>query len=451
MGTTSRSVLATLAVLLAVLLLSAAWAALGAVSAQAAGGSIDWTRTSDPTTSGDLLYRCASPSGALYAAGTAGASTAADAWVVKYKAGGAKAWSRVWAGPDGRAETVSAFAVDKAGSVYVAGGTTRGSDRWDSLLLKYDAAGHLIWKVTYPAALVNDDLARGVGLDAAGNVYVAGDADRTTSDLYVARFDPVTGARQWTCWYDSTHSDGGGWLAVTGAGVCYVAGTTGNTDPTTYALLFKVNADGTPGWARTWNDATAPEAWQSVALGRSGDVVVSGRSSGAQGVDVAVARYSSLGGLRWAGTWSSSGASSDWTASLAVTRHGGIWVGCDTYRGTSGYRSAALKWSWSGKLQFAKVLGSAKRQALVNGLVVDGQGNCYCAGAIGATGGGDDLLAVKYAPGGARKWISTRRFAGNSFDSLESICLGPAGSLYACGGVDEQGTNGRGVLVRLRR
>ena len=132
-----------------------------------------WKKALNPTTTGDALYLCARGQGdAVYAGGAQGSPGAIDIWLVKRAATGAAGWSRSWTGPDGRTDEARDMVVDNAGNVFMCGTTQRTAGDTDSVVIKYDAAGTLKWATIYdPEGLA--DAAGAIGLDAAGDVYVA--------------------------------------------------------------------------------------------------------------------------------------------------------------------------------------------------------------------------------------------------------------------------------------
>src|SRR5262245_61887556 len=84
-------------------------------------------------------------------------------------------WVREHAGPAQVADYGSELCVDAAGNVYVAGETQGQGTGIDFLILKYDHRGHLIWSRTYDGE-GGDDHGYLIKLDPLGNVIVAGDS-----------------------------------------------------------------------------------------------------------------------------------------------------------------------------------------------------------------------------------------------------------------------------------
>lgn len=377
---------------------------------------------------------------------------AADIWLVRYTARGAKAWSQTWNGPDGLSDEAEALVTDGRGNVYLAGRTRRDINHWDSLVLKYDAAGHLKWQVIYVADVTGANEATAIGLDSAGDVYIAGTAFRAGGfDAFAAKFRGTDGAHRWTCWYDSGGMDTAGSIAVTGR-ECYLAGDTEVVGQDSDALLFKVGATGALAWWKTWDDPQAgDDDWDVVRPMRGGGVVVVGSAGEYLSGDAVVARYTAAGLAKWTRTWSSSGTAGDQADDIAVAGDGSIWVGIATARGAGSDRAALVKWSASGAQRFARTIGSGTKPAQFRALTLDGSGNAYLVGALGSAGGGFDALAAKYSAAGKLRWRSTAAFAGNKGDALDDVVLGGPGYLYACGSLAWDADNGRGVVVKIRR
>jgi hypothetical protein len=447
-----RSLRATLVVALILIAATAVCAAFGAGAARAAPGSFVWRRTLDPTARADEVWLCArGPHASVYACGTRGWPDTTRVWLVKYTAAGKKAWSRSWAGPAGLMGDVYDIAVDSAGSVYVAGRTRPTASVWDSALLKYDASGHLKWADTW-AASAQDDEMRAIALDAAGNVYVAGNGVRSGDwDIFTAKYRPTDGVQQWATWYDGSGYDSGFDIAVDHSGVSYVAGNTNNLAQPDEALLVKTSASGAFVWAKTWGTgAVSHDEWLDVAIARSGAVLVAGETSDADS-DLAVASYTAAGARTWVHTLNSGGAYDDYLEDSAVARDGSLWMIGYTQRAGGSARGELLRWTPAGTVAFGRIIGTGRKPVELRSLTLDDHDNAYLAGDVKAAGGGTDALAMKYTPGGALRWRSSAAFAGKTQDQLFDIVPGGPGFLYGCGAVAEGAADARGLVVKLRR
>jgi hypothetical protein len=163
-----------------------------------------------------------------------------DAFLRKYDPAGEEIWTRQFGTSGGI--NAWALAVDSAGNIYVAGdtdGTFPGqasAGEGDAFLRKYDPAGEEIWTRQFGTSDVDWTLA--VGLDGAGNVYVAGDTEGSLpgqasaggSDAFLRKYDPA-GEEIWTRQFGTSGGDSAWALAVDSAGNIYVAGDTEGTFP----------------------------------------------------------------------------------------------------------------------------------------------------------------------------------------------------------------------------
>lgn len=152
-------------------------------------GVQQWVRRyNGPGTSDDLANALqVDASGNVYVTGEAffESATGTDYATIKYSATGDQQWVRRYNGPGNAVDIAYAIAVDKAGDAYVTGGS-RGADLVDDFAtIKYSASGEEQWVVRYGAEGDTYDIAEGIAVDGACNVYVTG-------------YNALTGAKLWT-------------------------------------------------------------------------------------------------------------------------------------------------------------------------------------------------------------------------------------------------------------
>jgi hypothetical protein len=176
--------------------------------------------------------------GALFSAG------GADAFLVKYSS---SAGAHVWSKRFGGAGTDLGMAVDtdSLGNVYVAG-TFEGSVNFggetltsaggrDIFVAKYTAAGQHVWSKRFGGTLGED--ARGVAVDAAGDVFVTGQflgsinfggldlPSAGFEDIFLAKLSGPSGNHVWSKRLGSSSApDAGYGVAVDGAGNVAITG-----------------------------------------------------------------------------------------------------------------------------------------------------------------------------------------------------------------------------------
>jgi enterochelin esterase-like enzyme len=183
-----------------------------------AAGSVLWSRQLGSSgedkawgvsAEGSAVSLAGMTSGAL---GTPAGST--DGFVARYTPAGAQTWLQQF-GTAG-VEEVWGLTSDSAGNAYIAGysggdfsGTLAGDK--DIIVARFDSTGAITWKDQFGTAL--NDKGAAIGLDATGNLYVAGFTDgRLVAslgkfDAVLAKYDPA-GTRTWTRQFGTTEDDG---------------------------------------------------------------------------------------------------------------------------------------------------------------------------------------------------------------------------------------------------
>jgi hypothetical protein len=136
------------------------------------------------------------PQGRLYVAGVvSNATTGADIAVLRYDAvTGDTIWTRLYDDGWGYNDEGNALALDKEGSVYVAGYATRPASGSDFCTLKYSSGGALLKTWFYDNG--GSDAATGIAVDTTLGVYVAGTSGASGNN------DAVLVKYEQSRWYD---------------------------------------------------------------------------------------------------------------------------------------------------------------------------------------------------------------------------------------------------------
>ena len=163
---------------------------------------------------------------------------ALDGWVARYDTAGNRAWLQQFGTTAN--EEVWGLTADAAGNTYVAAYSAGDFDGplagdKDLVAARFDAAGTLTWKDQLGTDL--NDKSAAVGLDAAGNLYVAGFSDGDLEsplgkfDGVLVKYAPDT-TREWVRQFGTTEDDGADVFAeanlylATGGSSIYVSGLT---------------------------------------------------------------------------------------------------------------------------------------------------------------------------------------------------------------------------------
>jgi Tfp pilus assembly protein PilZ len=361
-----------------------------------------------------------------------------DMFVVKYDAAGNVVWAKSAGGSD--FDQGYGIAVDGSGNSYVTGyfgstsitfGTTTlfnaGAGPYDMFVVKYDAAGNVVWAKS--AGGSSNDQGLGIAVDGSGNSYVTGYFGSTSitfgtttltnaggggmEDMFVVKYDTL-GNVVWAKSAGWIGSDTGLGIAVDGGGNSYVTGYFSSTS-ITFGTTTLTNA-------------------------------------GAGNADMFVVKYDNLGNVVWAK--SAGGSDGDNAAGIAVDGGGNSYVtgsfkstsitfGTTTLTNAGAFNSDmfVVKYDAAGNVVWAKSAGGSDYDIGYD-IAVDGSGNSYVTGYFYSTSitfgtttlfnaGAFDMFVVKYAAAGNVVWAKSA--GGSNDDQGLGIAVDGSGNSYVTG------------------
>jgi len=351
-----------------------------------------------------------------------------QAWVSHYA-------SRLLPGSDAAA----AIAVDASGNAYVTGYIMNPPFGLDYLTVKYDPSGKQVWDARYDGEGSRDDMAIAIQVDAAGNVFVAGESYGAGTDVdYVTIKYNSAGMEQWIARYDGAAglNDHPSALALDDAGNVYVTGFVSSSDYLSDFATVKYNANGVQQWVARYNgpgndydDAIA------LAVDRSGQVYVTGFSIGLDtGLDYATIKYSSSGAEQWVARYSSPEHYADAPSAIHTDGSGNVYV----TGGSSGSNQYSdyltIKYNSAGAEQWvARYNGPDNNRDAATDLSIDNQGNVYVTGWSQSSTTELDYFTVKYNGAGAPQWAARYNGPGNGWDEALAITIDHTGNAYVTG------------------
>ena len=297
------------------------------------------------------------------------------------------------------------------------------------------------WVETYNGTGNGLDISFSVVVDDLGNVYVAGNSpgDTSANDITTIKYNS-SGLQQWVIRYNGPgNSDDGtngtNAVAVDSSGNVYVAGWSAGTENTDYVVI-KYNSNGDQQWAERYNGpGNGYDAPYGIALDSSGNVYVTGTSTGdGTGSDYTTIKFNNNGQQQWAKRYNGSGDGYDAGQAPAVDGSGNVYVtGISTAKNGLG-DCVTIKYDTDGNEQWTKVYdGPANGNDYGNSITVDGSGNAYVTGSSAGAKTGQDYLTIKYDSSGQQLWASTYSSPGNNWDEGRSIGLDGSGNVYVTG------------------
>jgi hypothetical protein len=340
-----------------------------------------------------------------------------DAFVRKYDANGAEIWTRQL----GSMSTDQSWGLsaDGFGSVYISGHTTgdlAGSrvGLVDAFLAKYDAAGAVAW-TRQLGVLGIGTRSTGVSADMLGNVFISGVTSGSLAsqsagdnDAFVSKYDS-SGSLIWTRQLGSSANEWSQGVSADSIGNVYISGFTlgdlggpnaGGTD----AFLSKFDSAGTLLWSRQLG-TPLNEDRVKVSADSLGNVFISGYTLGDLGDsnaginDAFISKYDANGDLQW--TRQLGTAQSDFSEGVAADGLGNVYISGMTAGDLVGTNAGATdafvtKYDGAGVLQWTRQFGSPRGE-WANAVSADGLGNVYASGVTQIAGNltNDDVLIAK--------------------------------------------------------
>ncbi|MEZ2229928.1 MAG: S8 family serine peptidase, partial [Microcoleus sp.] len=355
------------------------------------------------------------------------------------------------------------IATDSAGNVYMVGFTGDGdatTGNWDTLFTKYDRNGNLLWQkqLANPAT----DYALGVKIDAANNVYIVGytntssDSDR---DAYIYKYDS-NGTEIWQKVFSSQDTfadlaDYATGVGIDNAGNLYVAGNTfGSFDPTKAwpsvpnqnAFIAKYDSNGNQVWVKDFG-TNQDENVRAVTTDNAGNSYIVGQTGGSlgvpvDGIDAFIAKYDTNGNQVWLRQFGT--LASDAAYGVALDNAGNVYLTGST-RGSlnasnnsGGADTFVVKYDSNGNLIWQNQFGTVANENAA-GIGVDKNGDIYVSGHTqgsldGSTNAGNyDIFVTKLDSNGVRSWSQQVGTAGE--DLAYKLVIDNANNIYITGSV----------------
>jgi hypothetical protein len=284
-------------------------------------GNVVWAKTFR-TGSDDLGMDIWANSTEIYTVGYSGSTSSSDVLLIKWDLNGNIVWKKTW----GSGGSNKGYGVWGDGvNIYVTGTTNNiGAGDNDAILLKWDAAGNVIWAKTWGNSNPN------TGDKIVGNgpfLYMIGDTDYY--DFLLVKWDK-DGNEIWNAtWDNGGKNDWGVDLVVLGASIYLLGYTNGPSAGTFIYALVRFSDQGAFLQKETWGGATVNWARSIWTDGSYLYVAGSSKDVNTEKYNVIFQKWSTSLSLVWSKTWG--GSSNDDPAA--------IW-GTGVYFYITGYTSS---------------------------------------------------------------------------------------------------------------
>jgi hypothetical protein len=369
-----------------------------AVRSLDASGQVRWTQVFASGAFGGTAFptRVAlQPSGRAV---VGGATDFGEDWfVVGYEPNGVQAFATVWDLNSQLLAQPADLALDAAGNIYLCGDVSDPTFGAAPAVAKFSSNGTFLWSTTLDATLQLTTV-RGLGVDAGGNVYVAGSlASGFAYDFTVAKLD-ASGTFQWT----RSH---------------------GSIDPSGNDFGLDVHVDA---------------AGRVLAGGYvSNDLMTS--------MDASSVAYSSTGQLLWRADWDGPNGASEFVNATAFDDFGRILLGGWRFSNAFDREAFVVAFEPGGTLAWSHVLAQAGTDEEVLTLATDGGGAALAGGISMGFTGRTGFVSVLRPDGTLAGSFSYGASTGDTY--FLGACAGDVGRWFAAGQLAAPGTAPDGLAL----
>jgi hypothetical protein len=366
----------------------------------------------------------------------------------------AQEWVVRYNGPANDEDEARAIALDDAGNIYVTGVSVGLGTSYDYTTVKYDSLGVEQWVARYNGPGNDFDYANAIAVDGAGNVYVTGQSygSGTATDYATVKYDPL-GVEQWVARYNGPGNDFD-WasaIAVDNAGNIYATGASVGSGTSYDCATVKYDPLGVEQWVARYNGpGNGGDYSNAIAVDNEGNVYLTGDSYGSgTNYDYTTIKYDSLGVEQWVAWYNGPGNDIDWANAIAVDNAGNSYVTGVSYGSGTGGDYATVKYDASGVEQWvARYNGPGNDFDYASAIAIHNEGNVYVTGESYGSGTDEDYATVKYDSLGVEKWVARYNGQGNFTDCASAIAVDNAGNTYVTGVSYGSGTSGDYATVK---
>ncbi len=322
-----------------------------------------------------------------------------------------------------------------------------------SLLVLMSSAGVVAqvetdWSVVLTGAGENDDSPVGIGLDSAGNCYVAGKSyDNTTSwDFAVAKY--TDGVAAWERRYhgagDST--DYPLTMAVSNGGNVYVSGYTHTKGISAYDLLtVAYGPDGDTLWSNQL-DFESSELPRDLKILADGNILLVGK--GLYPKSVIVVKYEPNGDTLWTSSYHWEGSTMDEGNYVDCDTAGNIFV-VGTAFNSGKFDLLTVMFSPDGDTLWGRIYdGPGNGAEYARGIATDIEGNVYVTAISQGDGTNGDIVVLKYNAAGNLIWERRYDSGANNTDDPSALDIDSSGNVYVAGESTGIGTGPDVILIK---
>lgn len=295
------------------------------------------------------------------------------------------------------------------------------------------------WVANYNGPGNNIDQVNAIAVDGSGSVYVTGQSFGAGVDFDYATIKyNADGQQQWIARYNGpvNFDDIATAIAVDKSGNVYVTGRSPGASSGYDYVTIKYDSDGRQQWLARYNGpANGDDAAWAIAVDTLGNVYVTGQSVGAGTEDdYATIKYNTDGQELWVARYNGPGNLGDASYAIALDDSGNVYVAGLSVGSDTGADYATIKYDSSGQQQWvARYNGPANGDDTAYAIALDDLGNVFVTGSSRGTGSNFDYATIKYNSTGQQQWAARYHGTGTGQDEGHAIAIDGSQNVYVTG------------------
>jgi uncharacterized delta-60 repeat protein len=343
--------------------------------------------------------------------------------LVKYNQNGGYVWEKSFTG-----QAYDALLVDDS-FVYITGADSNEN----AILIKYSLNGEKLWKYTYDSSIHDEDQFNAIALDPWGNILIAGTsvlghhAKARYPDFLVQKLTP-DGNLAWTRTYGGTTGTIARGIGIDYLGNIYITGESDVGEYGNAIKILKYTSDGILSGDVSYiyqNNIFGTNTIEDTAVDPGGNVYIDANVVHEEHLWGVALKFTPAGSLAWEISCPTGcGAISNQAKALIVDSYGNVFIAgsADNDFGVTSYTAEGY-YRWG--------------DGIANGgygmdITMDNKSNIYVTGTFSHDIWGMDYFTRVYNPSGDRIWEQT--YSGqNSTDDGYKILVDEDGEMYVAG------------------
>jgi hypothetical protein len=329
----------------------------------------------------------------------------------------------------GYTDEALALALDKVGNVITTGYVNNSGTLQDIFTIKRAPNGDSIWAQTYSTPGGGYDLPRSLAVDDSNCVIIGGEVG---GQFGVLKYGP-DGTFRWA--RKITSADAAYYAGVDSARNIFAAGTVSSAGGD--ILVAKLNPQGDTLWTYKYNGTGGDDRPNGMFVDRSGNCYVTGESpGGATNMDAVVIKILANGTLGWAQRYNGPGNGRDCGYGVVVDNAGNVYAAGESYVLNKGLDACVLSYTSGGSLRYARTFnGSYNYDDSFAAIAIDGSQNLFLAGLQGLAGGSFLFYTVKMLPNalGDTVWTRAHSIPGTGYGRAHAAVTDASGKVYISG------------------